>query len=484
MLRLGLSLALLAILVSVQSRPTSAQVSDADIGTNEALLALFPELRTLPAPAFVAPGVRVSYVSGAATGNGGPAGGGVIQYDVLTRDASHVLAYQSNYGDVGAGVVPLGNSAVRGYPGLGAFWINTSVLVGAERFNSDSLTVTRSSKALSDGTPVNVVRFQTDTANGRVATEFDSDRGAMVFDTISSGPSAAQLELLSVRNLTLPWQPGRAPNWVRPGAALQFSGPQTTVVAGASITQALDVDVVIVEAGARWSLATATQRLDGVASGQGVQATGQGQLIGALWVPQTALDAELPGTPSLVDADPVTGGEVYVSRNGDGSIVLEYLLGAARLAWFYNPVLGVLDRQVVESNDLASFSTMDLARVGGDSALETLAGEPPLPDDPTESEAGSGDDDGGGSGDGDGGGDGDGSPPDEDDGSEESSGDSGPAASSDAGVAGDGGTGAGGGGSCHVATPARARGIVPAAWLVGVALLIRRRFGTRRYPTA
>lgn len=373
---------LVASFVASWSTGALGQVSDGDIGSNASMLTLFPQLRSLPAPAFVVPGVRVSYASGAASGNGGPAGGGAIQYDVLTSDGAHVLAYQSNYGDVGAGPVVLSSGSVRGYPGLGAFWINPSVLAQAEQFESDTLSITRVTKSLADDTQVSVVRFQTTTQNGQTATEFDSSSGVMVFDSLTAGASAAQLQLIGARTLPLPWSLGRAPGWVRPDASWGYVGTQTTVIGTAQVINQLVVQASIVEAGARWSLTRLNQTLDGADQGSAIAATGQGQLTGALWLPVSALQASLSEQRKLVDTDPVTGAEVFVSKDAQGAITVELALPASSTRWTYHPTLGILDHQITEAQDLASNRVLELSRTGGDAQLEALAEQAPVPDDP------------------------------------------------------------------------------------------------------
>lgn len=126
------ALALLFACLVVAPATARAAPTDADVG---GMLALFPNARTLPAPAFLVPGVRVSYSTGSASGGiDGVAGGGVLQYDVVARDLRQIAACLHSYGDLGAGVFPLATGPAIGYPGVGPFWINPTVLVGAERF--------------------------------------------------------------------------------------------------------------------------------------------------------------------------------------------------------------------------------------------------------------------------------------------------------------------------------------------------------------
>src|SRR5690606_32663091 len=121
-------------------------------------------------------------------------------YDVVTRDGGQVLAYQASYANDGAGFYPLTSGYVRGYPGLGTFWMSPGGLVGAEGRAGAGLTVTRYQKQVL-GQTVTVVRFQTQTTTGQTVFEFDAATGLLVFNSLSSGPSAAQLTVLSVRTV-------------------------------------------------------------------------------------------------------------------------------------------------------------------------------------------------------------------------------------------------------------------------------------------
>ncbi|PKN58311.1 MAG: hypothetical protein CVU56_06625 [Deltaproteobacteria bacterium HGW-Deltaproteobacteria-14] len=374
-----------ACLLVAPSNSAHAAPSDADLGDIASFLALFPNARTLPAPAFLVPGVRVSYATGAASGGiDGVAGGGVLQYDVVARDLRQVTAYLHSYGDIGAGVFPLATGPALGYPGIGPFWINPSVLVGAERFANANLTISRYQKTIADGTTLAVIRFQTSTANGQTVTEFDTGTGVMVFTSVAnSTTSAGQVVLLGLRTVASPWAADRAPNWAQTGAALTYTGAHSTTIAAAgTVQQPYAISAQITDAGARWSLLHVATQLNGQNQGAGPAVTGGGQLIGSFWLPVSALTAQLPATATVFDTDPFTGAQLLVQRDPQsGAILLQEATQAALTSLIYDPTLGVLVRFNQQVQQEVSFTEDDVSLTGG-SDLAALAQQPPLADDP------------------------------------------------------------------------------------------------------
>lgn len=355
---------------------THAQPSDDQIGELSTFFELFPELRTLPAPEVVAPAIRVSYsASGATSGSGGA---GVIQYDVVSMSPTTVMLNQQNFGDGGAGVIPLGQTVARGRPGLGPFWINPRVLTNAERVASPTLTVTRYDKQVA-GSTRSVVRFQTQTSTGRTVYEFSAASGLLVFSSTSSSGGAAQLELLSLRTLQLPWPDDAAPRWARPGTRLDFTGSRTTQVNGANtVTQQMQVSMSISDATNQWSVFDAAIALENVGQSSNQTVAGIAQLDAAIWLPLGALAANLPNASTMVDRDPITGAQVFVSTDTD-AIIVHRELPASTTTWIYDDSLGVLDQQVDRVQTPQSFVETVLSRTGG-SNLSELAELPPLPD--------------------------------------------------------------------------------------------------------
>ena len=359
--------------------PGAGQARDADLGTTATMLNFFPVLRELPAPDFIEAGVRVTYSAGSASQGG--AGGGYVEYDILHRDGAQVLCRGTNYGYASATeLVPLRAGPLRGYPGLGDFWMHPSVLADAEKHADGPLTVSRLNKALPDGTTTEVVRFQTQTTTGQTVFEFDTRSGVKVYESISQGASSSILRLAGVRALPLPWEVGRAPNWVRPGAKWRHTGSEVTSLAGTSVTTALVVSAEVDSAAAAWGVVTFSATSNGVAVPKWQEVTGAAQLGGANWLPVSALTARFDDARTLIDTDPLTGAELYLSRTADRSIVLEQVMSTTRETRTYHPGLGILDRLQIEQRQLATTTSTELAREGGDAELEMLAMLDPLPE--------------------------------------------------------------------------------------------------------
>lgn len=363
------------------SATAAGQPSDDQIGEMATFFELFPRLRTLPAPEWLAPGVRASYSARGATTETG--GAGFVQYDVVGRDAVRVVLDQHNYGDGGAGLLLLGQTGAVGVPGLGPFWMNPSVLDGAEQVGGGSLTVSRYDKEVAGQTRT-VVRFQTETANGRTVYEFSAASGLLVFSSIGTQGSAAQLELLTMRALELPWAADAAPTWARIGAELEFAGTKTTTVSGAGSSEmAIAVDVSLAAGTATWSMFESVTTLENVGQSPNTTFTGVAQINGAIWLPRGATAATIPTEPTQIDVDPVTGAETFLVARDD-LIVLQQELGGSILTWRYDSTLGVLEGQSIRTETPTAIEETELSRVGG-SDLASLAemGDLPgqLPDD-------------------------------------------------------------------------------------------------------
>ncbi len=365
-----------------------AETIDPNLGDVAPFLTLFPEAKTAPAGSGLVPGVRVTYQSAAAAAAGGASGAGVIQYDIVEVDGAQVVAFQHSYADGGAGIYPITTGYAAGYPGIGGFWINPAVLQRAEAVAGAQLSVTRVPRTLGNGQTINVVRFES-TSSGRSVWEFDVNTGVLAFDSIASGGSAAQLTLFSVRTITLPWAVDRAPNWVRPGADIRYTGAlSTTIPAAGTVQQPATSQIQITHAGAHWSLSSTTTTVMGASQGAAPGVTGSGQVVGAAWLPRSALTANLSAAPTLFDTDPATGATMTVARSADGKITLEQVTSASRTTTDYDGKLGVLDhlRQSIQLQ--TALKQSDVQRGAGGSDLAALAAQPELPDDPTPQAAG------------------------------------------------------------------------------------------------
>lgn len=372
MLNLVLRTAVLS-LVLVYSTSSWAQPTDEEVGELSSFLVLFPQLRTLPRPDSVTEGLRVTYAAAGATTETG--GGGLVQYDVVATDGANVFSHLHTYGDGGQGLIPFGQGISRGLPALGQFWLNPTVLANAESVASSTLSVSRIQKPVA-GEQREVVRFQTETPGGRTVYEFSAASGLLTFSSIGSPSGAAQLTLTSTRGLNLPWESNAAQNWARPQARLEYSGAKTTQINESTVRQAMSVTVMIAEATNRWSILDSITTLEGLGQSTNRTVSGAGQLVGAFWLPQGALEANLSQDPVMVDQDPETGAQTFV-RRGDGVIVVQQELAAAITTWTYSDALGVLEQQRSQTLSLNSTEETVLGREGG-SNLDVLNQEPPL----------------------------------------------------------------------------------------------------------
>lgn len=363
--------------------PAYAQVTDADTG-NPAFLALFPSVRTAPRPAVFEPGLRVTYEALNRSGDDGPASDTLIEYQIVALDGDRAVYRREGFGDIGDGVRTLGAGSGQSYPGLGEFWINPSVLEGAEALSQGELTVTRTTRTLLDGaTTVPVVSFVTQTNSGETVTEFSPDTGMLVFNSITTpttnGLAITQVWYRGMRVLSFPWQAGRAPNWVRPGAEITFSGTETTLIqnAGGSMI-GIQTDFMVTEAGATWSLFEAGFTSDTQPRQTVRTASGSGQMLDAVWLAASAADASLTATAERVDQDPITGAETWVSKAADGAITVERQLQTSITTWTYHPTLLVLDHQTIRSLSGNTTTTTEFTRTSTDAPLEALAQQSPI----------------------------------------------------------------------------------------------------------
>ena len=394
---------LLLLLANVwTARPAAAQPPDDQIGEVAIFLIIFPELRTLPAPAVVQPGTRASYTAASATIGGGGAGAGIAQYDVAAMDGVQTVFSAANYADIGAGsLIPLGTVGKVGLPALGEFWINPTMLALAEQRALPNLTVTRYTRPL-NGQNVQVVRFTSRAQDSEVVWEFSVTSGILVFyrqSTVAAGGAAtilAQQTLLNVRTMPLPWATTgvatRTPNWVRQNAAMNFSGAKaTTIPSAGTIQEPYAINTQLTAVAPTWSVTQGAIFINGVASGQQLLVSGIGQLFGNYWLPRSALQAPIPNSPAVIDVDPVTGFQTLFGRSANGGIVISQVGAVFENTLVYNPVIGSLDAVFQRIQNLVSLTELQLTRTGGDN-LETLNALPELPG--SDDDGSSSDDDG------------------------------------------------------------------------------------------
>ncbi|MEX1018493.1 MAG: hypothetical protein WDZ49_02485 [Litorilinea sp.] len=363
-----------------------AQPPDDQLGESLGFVILFPQLRTLPPPAWFQPGVRVSYDVISANFQGGGAGGGVAQYDVLGLNAGWAVVSAQSFIDNGAGaLIPTGPAPKVGLPAVGEIWINPQVLTNAEAVANQNLSVTRINKTYL-GQVRQVVRFESITQGqsgiARTVWEFNSASGLLLFYSQSlDGVTASQLLVRNFRTLNMVHMGTRAPNWVRPGAQLDFTGTQSQQIANAgNFVMPFAISNQIAGATPTWSIQGQNLFLNNSFSGSASTATGIGQVFGGLWLPSDAL-ARIPGNTTIIDNDPDTGAQLRIGRADNGEIFLREINQAYNTILFYDPNLGALNGILQSITMLTSITNIDVRRTGG-SNLPQLNTLPPLASDP------------------------------------------------------------------------------------------------------
>ena len=292
---------------------------------------LFPELLTMPAPAWVREGQRISYYVQSATmaqsfEEDGAGGAGYMQHDIVAVDDAVVVVASNLYLDTGAGVTPAGVFGASFLPGVGDFWLNPAVLENAEEVANDELTVLHMPTTIADQ-EYDAVRFEYHTEDAVTISMFDTVTGLLVYYRHTVGADAASVEqsseiyLLGRRQFRLPWRGSKAPTWVKQGAELEYEGARSLFVAGSPSGQFAESARGAIElAQARWSAFQVTNYLGGAITGASERVTGVNQLSGALWLPAEALKSTVRA--GVLDRDPVTGVTVSYVRNPDRSIMI------------------------------------------------------------------------------------------------------------------------------------------------------------------
>lgn len=336
---------------------------------------LLPELRNLPAPAWVKEGLRLSYYAAAASvpqsyyyytpdENGqwvsddgqrwnrgdqpGGGGHGVTQVDVIALDAQAAVlnAVSWNYTNATGPLAPIpgGEARLVMLPGGGDWWVNPRALAHLAPVVSPGLKIVRMQQRL--GAAVyDVVRIQSESNGARSARSYDLKSGLLVYsssmtpgqgDRFTKGNLLlTETRFLGYRRLALPWAAAGLPDWLTAGKTLQFQGSLVTTVAGTGpVALGLAAEIAVTQRGRNYALVTKRTQLQGMAgmpaqTEQGEAASGLVH-VGGLWVPPDALRALQVG--QVLDVDEVTSSQVTVSgrgRDANGAEVL-VLTAAAR----------------------------------------------------------------------------------------------------------------------------------------------------------
>lgn len=357
-LRLTLATTLLLVLVTALSLPTATPVLSAPLaqkmpipsGDAARFVQLFPALKQLPAPAWLAEGVRFTYAVqnanvNAAAGTG--SGGGYLQHNLIAADHKSVAVMSQFYleNDTGA-LTPTPSMASLALPAAGDVWLSPAVLVDAEQVANDELTVVRQQRQDAAGKIHATVRFQSSTAKLEQVWEFDERTGVLIFFRLRYGDAEeptqlTQALLVNQRQLRLPWHGSRTPAWVKPGEALHYTGSFTALLAdGSTTTLPYHLTAAITQRDQRWSIAHLAAFSNGVSAGEQVAISGVGQLFGGLWLPAEALHAK--PTHVRLDRDPVTGAQITWQQGTEQTLLLTERGDAFETVMVYDSQSGLL----------------------------------------------------------------------------------------------------------------------------------------------
>lgn len=356
--RLAVATTLLALIVTTVSLPMPNPARGAPLfqdmpvpsGDAARFVQLFPELRTLPAPDWLAEGVRFTYALQSANVNaaaGAGFAGGYLQHTVVAVDTKSVAVMSQFYlENTNGALTPAPSAPTLALPAAGDLWLNPAVLVNAERVAHDELIVVRNQRTDEAGNAHDTVRFQSTRATMEEVWEFDEQSGVLIFFRMRYGDpeeptQLAQMLLVNQRQLRLPWQGSRIPTWVKVSNKLQYTGRFTSLIAdGTTTTLPYDLSVVTVQRDKRWSIAHLAAFSNGVSAGEQVTISGVGQLFGGLWLPREALRAN--PTRTRLDREPVTGAEITWQRGADRAIILTERGDAFETVLVYDSRSGVL----------------------------------------------------------------------------------------------------------------------------------------------
>ena len=295
-------------------------------------LQLFPELRQSAAPAWLQPGLRVTYYAQNAifaetADDPAPSGAGFLQYDLVALDAGAAITSLKYFlaGD-GGGFSPGFVTPSYGLPGVGDYWIAPQALARAEEAANPDLFVGRMPTTAA-GREYNAVRFQVSAQGAEYVWMFDEASGLLlfhryrIFDGAGESAQAGQIMLAGLRYIELPWQDAAVPQWVQPGVGLHYDGAYTVEVAGGVTPMPYAVDIAIQEVHPGWAAYLMSDSLYGRTSSSGMRVNGVAQLHDALWLPRAGLANLAPG--QVLDVDPFTQVSLQVADVDGRFITLE-----------------------------------------------------------------------------------------------------------------------------------------------------------------
>ncbi|MFW6164148.1 MAG: hypothetical protein ACODAJ_15375 [Planctomycetota bacterium] len=341
---------------------------------------LLPALAKAPAPAWVKPGVRVTYYSAAAAipgqrylyyrdeeggwvdehGNryrremeASASGHGFTQVNVVAMARDKVLLSVRSYGLINVNGPPV-LMTTTGSPGTlgcaGDWWVNPSVLQQAVGMQAQGVVVARTPYTIQDQT-YKAIRVQYASRNSKMAFVYDEPSGVLLFTNSSVYSPASDRTSLSyssyrgTRTVQLPWAQSPVPNWLAQVQRMQYQGRYAVTIPGSPVIPLpMAAAVQVRDRGQNWLHYTLALQMGGVQgmppqTSQSQAVSGHAQ-VGGLFISSAGLRRLRQG--QTIDRDPLTQVTTQVAQAGGGAVTISELGPSQRMDYTYNAQNGML----------------------------------------------------------------------------------------------------------------------------------------------
>jgi hypothetical protein len=396
-----------AIVTVLLSLAASVRAQDNPLGRKDAA--------QQPLPAWLKPGVRVSYLTGSASvpgetrvltpdGKGdwvtpdgkrfsvaearGTGSMGYNQYTIVAADEKAVAADLRTYLLIDArpdGRCMTGrSSSLVGTPdGVAEFWIPPAKLAAMEPADGPAVKVSRGKFPL-NGKAYDVVTREVRSDKGYARLTFDLETGMLLAMTSSSsgdptavpGPdgvarrgaawtTVGSVALVGVRTLDLPWANDAYAGWANRRRADYEGVFQTFVPGSPPFEQGASLSAAFGDAGKGWAPVKMTTRIAGLAGGPPIEQTadraGSAVAVSPMWISPKTLAGLKAG--QVIDQDPVTRFRATVAAADENAVVIVEEGQVDRTQSVYDAKTGALAVATVEQSQATGRTRMQLRLV-------------------------------------------------------------------------------------------------------------------------
>jgi hypothetical protein len=357
---------------------------------------LLQGVQQAPAPDWVKPGVRLTYLSAAAVvadadpfDSPGGAGQGYTQLTVVSADrAASIVAIRSyNFSGFTGPCVAVGAASNVGPPGVAAdWWVHPAVLRQVQDGKYGDMIVMRQVFTLK-GKNYRVVRFHTEDRRHRFARMYDEETGILlrgVNAVAGRREMITHYTLEGTRIVRVPWTGAPTPPWVANTASLDYTSQQLQPIPGMRpVTRSGTARIAFQRRGPDWLQYVLSIQLGGIPPApptnlQSELVTGSSQ-FGGLWIPTNALAALQPG--QVLDQDPFTKFTIQVSQVLGDQVVVSEISQLQRMDMTYDKATGLMVQYVQTDRHLQNSQTSlrYAGRQNGQVPMAAAAGMPPVP---------------------------------------------------------------------------------------------------------